>query len=406
MAGLKRTLGLAEVVFFGAGSILGAGIYSIIGKVAGYGGNMIWLSFAIASVTALMSAFSYAELSSMFPRAGGEYEYVKNAINRKTGLIIGLVISLNGVVSGATVSLAFAGYLSQLWQLPLILAAIGIIVFVWIVNTVGIRQSSVLNIVFTLIELSGLLLVVYVSIPFIGEVDYFQIPDGGVNNILLAAALSYFAFIGFEEIVKLSEEAKKPEKNIPRALFLAGGIVAVVYLTISVCVVSVIPWEALGESKHPLADVVEKDLGRIGVTLISLIALFSTTNTILSNMIGSSRILYRLGADHSSLGFLYSTSDKTKTPVIALIAVAGFMMIFASIGKLETAALIANFFIFVTFLFVNLSVIILRFTKPDSKRPYKVPLTIGKVPIISVAGIILTLLLMGYTIFGLTKSAF
>src|SRR5688500_5001891 len=114
MAQLKRTLGLAECIFFGTGSILGAGIYAIVGKVAGFSGNMVWLSFLIASFTAMMTAFSYAELSSMHPKSGGEYVYVKEAFNKKLGAAIGLIISVNGMVSGATVSLGFAGYFSKL----------------------------------------------------------------------------------------------------------------------------------------------------------------------------------------------------------------------------------------------------------------------------------------------------
>lgn len=405
MTKLKRTLNLPEVVFFGAGSILGAGIYAIVGKVAGYGGNMIWLSFSIAAFTALMTAFSYAELSSMFPKAGGEFEYVKNAINPKIGVAIGLVISLNGILSGATVSLGFAGYLSELWDVKLIFGAFGVIIFVWLVNSIGIRQSSIVNIVFTIIEFSGLVMVVVVAFPFLGRVDYTEMPQGGVNNILLAAALSYFAYIGFEEIVKLSEETKDPKRNIPKALFIASGIVMIIYLIIAVSVVSVIPWEELGQSNHPLSDVVAVGMGKTGITIISLIALFSTTNTILSNMIGSSRLLFSIGRQFSFLQFLDYTLPNRKSPVLALILVAAFMLGFASVGKLETAALIANFFIFLTFLFVNVSVIILRVKKPRLDRPFTIPVSVKKIPLFPVLGILFTLLLMAYSVYGLTTAA-
>src|SRR5688572_17482489 len=109
MAQLNRTLSLTQCVFFGVGSILGAGIYTIIGKVAGWSGNMLWLSFILASITALFTAFSYAELSAAFPKAGGEYEYAKKAFGKTMGLVLGGIIALNGVISGATVSIGFAG---------------------------------------------------------------------------------------------------------------------------------------------------------------------------------------------------------------------------------------------------------------------------------------------------------
>ena len=406
MSKLKRTLGLTEAVFFGTGSILGAGIYAIVGKVAGFSGNMIWLSFAIASITALMSAFSYAELSSMFPSAGGEYVYAKNAFNKKMAVALGLIISVNGIISGATVSIAFAGYFSQLLDIHLFIAALGIIVLVWLVNVSGIRQSSVVNIIFTIIEFAGLVLVVYTAIPYLGKVNYLEMPPGGVNHILLGAALSYFAYIGFEEIVKLSEETKSPEKNIPKALFVASSIVMMVYLIVAVCAVSAIPWEELGNSKHPLADIVNNGLGRTGVIVISVIALFSTTNTILSNMMGSSRVMLHLGKENTKLKWLSVVSSKRKTPVFALVLVAGIMIAFAAIGKLETVALIANLFIFITFLFVNISVLVLRKKQPDTKRPYKVPLNIRNLPVPCILGVLLTLLLLGYSVYGLTISAF
>lgn len=321
-------------------------------------------------------------------------------------LALGLIISVNGIISGATVSIGFAGYFSQLLEINLFIASLGIIAFVWLVNVSGIRQSSLINIIFTIIEFGGLVLVVYTAIPYLGKVNYLEMPPGGFNHLLLGAALSYFAYIGFEEIVKLSEETKSPEKNIPKALFLASSIVMIVYLVVAVCVVSAIPWEELGKSKHPLADIVNNELGRTGVVIISVIALFSTTNTILSNMMGSSRVLLHLGKENKKWKWLSVVSPKRKTPVFALILVAGIMIAFAAIGKLEIVALIANLFIFITFLFVNISVIVLRKKQPDTKRPYKVPLNIRNIPVFCVLGVLLTLLLLGYSVYGLTISAF
>jgi basic amino acid/polyamine antiporter, APA family len=403
MATLNRTLGLAEAVFFGTGSILGAGIYSIIGKVAGVSGNMIWLSFVIASVTAFMTALSYAELSSQFPKAGGEYVYVKKALNKKIAFIIGFIISLTGIVSGATVSIAFAGYLSMLWEIPMFIAAVAIIGLVFIINSIGIRQSSTVNIIFTLIEFSGLVLVVIVAAPYLGKANLMELPKGGINHILLGAALSYFAYIGFEEIVKLSEETKKPEKNIPRALMIASGIVFIIYIAVAVSAISVIPWNDLGKSKHPLSDVAGAGLGKTGVTVIALIALFATTNTILSNMTGSSRVLMELGKEKPQLRFLSYILPKAKTPLYSLILIAILMIAFAAIGKIEKVALIANFFIFITFLFVNISVMVLRRKTEKKDQPFRIPLNIGNIPVTAMLGTALTVLLLAYSIYGLSE---
>ena len=220
MGELKRTLGLAECIFFGVGSILGAGIYTLIGKIAGWSGNIIWLSFLIASVTALCTAFSYAELSAAFPKAGGEFEYAKRAFGKKTGVFLGILISTNGVISGATVSLGFAGYLSGLIGVNLFLAAFGIIALIFFVNISGIKQSSWVNIVFTLIELSGLFLLIHAAFPSIGKINYMELPASGMNGLLTASALAFFAYIGFEEIMKLAEETKTQKKIFQEHYFL------------------------------------------------------------------------------------------------------------------------------------------------------------------------------------------
>ncbi|MDZ4845849.1 MAG: amino acid permease [Chitinophagales bacterium] len=401
---LKRTLGLAECVFFGVGSILGAGIYALVGKVAGFGGNMIWLAFLIASVTALLSAFSYAEMSAAFPKAGGEYVYAKNALGKKAGIILGFIISLNGIISGATVSLGFAGYFTRLIELPLLAVAPGILVLVFLVNISGIRQSSIINIIFTVIETGGLLFVIYAAFPDLGKVDYLELPPSGFNGVLAAAALSYFAYLGFEEIVKLAEETKKPEKNIPKALFIASAIVMVVYTLVAICAVSAIPWQELSESDSPLADIVSNRFGKTGALVIVIIALFSTSNTILSNMMGSSRVILSMAKEVSFMKWFSWVWASRQTPVPALLLILLVTSAFSLIGKIETVALIANFSIFITFLLVNTSVIVLRITNKNLKRPFRIPGNIKNIPVISVCAILLTLLLTAYTIYGLLNT--
>jgi len=405
MAELKRTLGLTECIFFGVGSILGAGIYTLIGKVAGLSGNFIWLSFLIASVSALFTAFSYAELSAAFPKAGGEYTYAKKAFGKKTGIFLGVTISLNGIVSGATVAIGFAGYLAGLIGINLLIGSLGIIVLIFLVNISGIKQSSVVNIIFTIIEAGGLLFVIYSAFPSIGKINYMELPPSGYNGILAASALAFFAYIGFEDIVKLAEETKNPEKNIPRALFTASAIVIVIYSLVTVCAVSVIPYEELGKSESPLADIIGKKHGITGVVVISVIALFATSNTILSNMLGSSRVLLNMSKESNALKLLSYVSPKRKTPLAALILILIIMCGFALIGNIETIARIATIFIFITFIIVNLSVIVLRINEKEMVRPYRIPLSIKNIPVISVLGILTTLILLGYSIYSLINDS-
>lgn len=398
---LKRSLGLAECIFFGVGSILGAGIYALIGKVAGLSGNATWLSFLIASAAALCTAFSYAELSAAFPKAGGEYVYATRAFGKKTGIVAGFIISLNGIISGAAVSLGFAGYFEALTGINFLAGSLGIILIIFVLNVSGIKESSVANIIFTIIEAAGLFFVIYAALPTIGEVNYLQMPPGGMNSLLAASALAFFAYIGFEDIVKLVEETRNPEKNIPRALFGASIIVIVIYTLVALCAVSAINYEELGRSASPLSDIVSSRFGTAGIVFISVIALFSTSNTILLNMLSASRVLLNMAMEIKLFHRFARISAKRRTPGALLVLILFIMSGFAISGNIETIARIATVFIFITFILVNLSVIVLRITDKKMFRPFRVPLNIKNIPVLSILGILMTLLLLGYNMYAL-----
>ncbi len=218
---LNRTLGLPMLTFYGTGMILGAGIYSIIGQAAGIAGVGLWQGFLLAGVAALLTALSYAELATMYPMAGAEYLYLRNAFSNHRWLAatIGIVVIFAGCASAATVALAFSSYLQHFIVLPRTAVAVGVLRIFTGINIIGIRQSSWTNAIFTLIEASGLIIFIWLG--------WIQ-PDFG--NALLtiptlatvsSSALIIFAFLGFENIVSLAEETREPEKNIPRAILLS-----------------------------------------------------------------------------------------------------------------------------------------------------------------------------------------
>jgi APA family basic amino acid/polyamine antiporter len=202
--------------------------------------------------------------------------------------------------------------------------------------------------------------------------------------------------------VKLAEETKAPERTIPRALFLANGIVLVVYVGLAMLVVSAMPWQQLAGEAAPLAAIVETRWGRTGAALLAVAALFSTSNTLLSNMLGSSRVLYHMGGELRPLRWLSVVSER-KAPWAALVFVAGVICAFAALGDIELVAQIATITIFLTFFFVNLAVIVLRIRQPRLPRPYRVPLRIGRVPLLPVLGMGLTLSLLGYAIAAVVR---
>lgn len=403
-ARLKRVLGLAECIFFAVGVIVGAGIYAVIGEAAAFAGNMLWLAFLAASLTAVLTALAYAELVAMYPRSGGEYVYAKAAVGERLAVALGLLMALNGVVSGSTIALAFAGYLAQLVVVPHLVAVAGVVAVLAAVNTAGIRHSSITNIVLTTLEIGGLVFVVVAAAPAIGQVDLLLWPAEGITGLCTAAALSFFAYIGFEDVVKLAEETKAPERTIPRALLIATAIVTVIYLVVAISAISSVPAAELRAGHSPMAAIVGPHYGRAGVIAISVLALFSTANSILSNMMGSSRVLLGMGRDRPRLEALGRVAKRTGTPVRALLLVAGLMIAFSLIGDLKTVALVSNLFIFSTFILVNACVIALRIRQPDVPRPFRIPGSVRNVPVISVLAIAMLLTLLGFCIRGLVVS--
>ncbi len=383
---LKRELSLVEVTLTGVGSILGAGIYVLVGKAAGLAGNLVWFSFLFAGIAASLSALSYMELSSMYPRAGAEYEFVRKAFGEKVGLLVGLLIIYVVVITSSAVSLGFGSYYSLLFGVGSLTGAVGLLLVLGLVLFYGIKESAGLAILITLIEFSGLLIIIYVGIPFLGTVDYFEMTS--FAGVFEASALIFFAFLGFEDIVRLSQETKDPEKTTPKALILAIFTTVIIYVCVAVAAVSVLDYRTLGVSGAPLAEIAAVVLGDEAFVLLSWIALFSTVNTVLVVMLGGSRIVYGMAASGSLPDIFSRVHPSRGTPWVSILGIVGLSILFVFLRDIETVANISNFMIFIVFFMVNLSLIKLRYTEPEKRRPFRVPLSIGKFPIPPALGIL------------------
>jgi len=385
---LRKDLNLFQAVMVGVGITIGAGIYVLLGPASALAGNAIWISFIISAVLALFTGLSYAELLTIFPKDGSEYLYIENTFNKKLAFLIGYLILLGGAISAATVALGFAGYLSDLLNYnSLTIIAFLLLVLMAIINLIGLKESSYFNIILTTLEILGLIFVIIFSLKYFGNVNYLKTPFG-IRGIFNSASLIFFAFIGFESLVKLSEETKNAKKVIPLALIFSILISTILYILVSLSAVSVLGYEALSQSKAPLSEVILSSLGSKYSFLISIIALLSTATTVLLILLSTSRILYGVGEENKSLKIFTKISKKTRTPYISILAVLFLSLIFVLIGKIEIVASITNFMIFTTFFFVNLSLIILRIKKPNLKRKFKVPLNIRNIPLISVLGLL------------------
>jgi len=394
---LKREINLWEATLTGIGMILGAGIYVLIGKAANLAGNGIWLSFLLSAVVAVFTGLSYAELSSIFPKAGAEYVYTKHAFGRKLAFVIGWLIVISGFVFSATVSFGFAGYFEKLFGAPYMLTAFVLIIVLSFLVFYGIKESVILGVIFTFIEMSGLLIVIAIGMPYLGDINYFDFPSLG--GVFTAAALIFFAYIGFEQVARLSEETKKPKVTIHRAMLLSIAVTTVLYVLVALSAVSIIDWRVLGASKAPLADVVSNVLGPQGSLILSVIALFATSNTVLFMLVATSRMIYGIGKSFSHESIFARVHSKTRTPWVATIITMVFSLLALSFGKIETVANITDFLVFFVFIVINASAIKLRYSVEREEHHFKMPLNIGRFPLVPVLGIVSCLVLMAYVNF-------
>jgi amino acid transporter len=388
---LKKELNLLEVTLVGIGNILGAGIYVLMGKAAGLAGNMVWFSFLFAGATAALSAFSYMELASMYPRAGAEYEFVKRAFGERIGLFVGLLVVYFVVITSSAVALGFGRYFSNLFGSGYLTAAVGLFIILSLLMVYGMKESARLAILISLIEVSGILIVIYTGLPYLGEVNYLETPD--LAGVFKASTLIFFAFLGFEDIVRLSQETKEAEKTTPKAMLIAIFFTVFLYICVAITSVSVLDFRVLGLSGIPLADVAAASMGSDAFVLMSWIALFSTLNTVLVVMLGGSRIVYGMAYSGSLPQCLSRIHSSFHTPWVAIFGLSCLSVLFVLLRDIAIVANISNFMIFVVFFTVNLSLIKLRYTDPGRKRPFKVPLNIGRFPLLPFLGVLSTVFL-------------
>jgi len=389
---LHRVLGMTEVTAGGVGIIIGAGIYVLLGAATAHAGPLVWAAFLMAAVLSALTGLSYAELSSMFPSAAGEYEYTRQALPEWVAFIVGWTMIAGLVVAAATVSIGFARYIGYFVDIDPRATALGLLVAVCVVAMIGVKQSARLTVGLSAVQVGGLLLVVAIGLPHVGDVDLRTGP--GVGGVLTAAALVFFAFIGFDEVITLAEETRDPTRTVPRALLLALGLSTALYVAVAVAAVSVLGAGALAASPRPLADVMAHVLGGRGATVVAAIAVMTTTNTTLLALTAASRVMYGMAKAGAMPRALAAVHPDRGTPVRAIIAVASVAAVFAAFGEFAIIAAVTDFAVYVVFLAVNGTVVILRRTRPDLPRPFAVAGAIRGVPVVPILGLASVALMM------------
>jgi APA family basic amino acid/polyamine antiporter len=391
---LPRQLGLFQVVTYGIGNIVGAGIYVLVGDAAGLAGSSIWLSFLIGAVVAGFTGLTYAELSSMYPRAASEYIYVGRAYgSRLLSFVTEWTMLITEIVAASAVSIGFASYVKAIFGTPVLPVAIILLLSLTVIASAGAEYWLKINTVLSIVAIAGLIIVILLGLTSIARMQYAP-PQGGMAGIIGAAILVFFAYIGFDNMSNIAEDTKNPETTIPRGLIIAIVVTTILYVLVGLSAVSLVAPALLSSSDAPLALAASSKLGVLGFYMISAIALMTTMNTVQVLVIVSSRIIYGMAKEHALPSMLSYVSRNTRTPLLAIAMVFIIALAFLPLSSASAIARVTSFGSLVTFALVNIALLHLRRTTPNVKRPFKAPFNIGWFSLTAAMGLVFCLALL------------
>jgi len=394
---LKRSLNLPLLILYGLGVTIGAGIYVLVGATAAKAGIFAPISFLLAAGVVGFTGYSYCELSTRYPVSAGEAAYVRAGLNsRALSLIIGLMVVASGVVSSAAVAIGAAAYLRTFVPLSAEMLTVAVILLVGLVAVWGIVESVALAALFTVIEIGGLCLVVWIGLadhpealdhisrlapPF--ETDVWR-------GIFSAGLLAFFSFVGFEDMANVAEEVKNPSKTLPRGIIVTLILAALVYFVVVSVVVLVVPMASLVGSDAPLA-LIFAGAGPTTRGLFNIIAIIATVNGALIQVIMASRVLYGLASQGSLPSIVARVNPVTRTPLVATTLIIVIILILAAflpIGKLAEAT---STIVLVVFSVVNLSLLRIKWRdQADHGAYFRVPAWVPVVGFLSCAGLLIS----------------
>ena len=381
---LKRVMGPGLLLLFIVGDILGTGIYALTGEVAAEVGGVVWLPFLVAFVVALLTAFSYLELVTKYPQAAGAALYTHKAfgIHFVTFLVAFAVMS-SGITSASTASRAFAANFTASTGLEggdwlVTLVALAFVALVGLVNFRGVGESVKLNVVLTIVELSGLLLIIGIGFWAIagGQGDVSRVwtfettgDRSVIWSVVAATTLAFFAMVGFEDSVNMAEECKDPSRIFPKVLL--GGLVltGVIYVLVSISAITLVPAAELGEGETPLLKVVQAGAPGFPIGVFGLITMFAVANSALINMMMASRLIYGMAREKVLPAILGKVHSERRTPFIAIVfttLIAAALITFA--GGVPALGGTTALLLLCVFTIVNIAVLVLRKDKVEHKH--------------------------------------
>ncbi|MET8900932.1 MULTISPECIES: APC family permease [unclassified Streptomyces] len=382
---LKRAIGPKLLILFVIGDILGTGIYATTGQVAGKVGGALWLPFVIGFVVAILTAASYVELVGKYPKAAGAALYTQKAFQVPfLTFIVAFMVMCSGLSSASAAARAFSGdYLSEFTDFfPPTLIAILFILALAALNLRGVSESVKANVVLTLVELTGLFVILAVGAWAVltgdGEpsrLGEFQAGGSGyalVTSVLGATALGFFAFVGFEDSVNMAEETVEPARTFPRAIFIGVTVTGTIYVLVALISSLLVDYRVLEDSSGPLLEVVKAGGLDFPPKLFALIALFAVTNSALINIMMASRLCYGMANERILPRALGRVLPRRRTPVVGIVFVSLLAIGLVSTGEIAGLGDTTAFLLLCVFAVVNVAVLVLR-RDPVEHRHFRTP---------------------------------
>lgn len=369
---LRRSITLPRLVLYGVGTILGAGIFVVIGEVLGEAGRLAPLAYIIAGLVAFATALSYAEISARVPTAGGPIDYIERALgNRHLASGTGWLLMIANTVSAATITSGFIGYLGVFVDVHDWLAALLLVSFLGAIASLGMKASTWFMAITTIIGILTLLAVLWATRDgLMGAPEAVSTTLGDIGAALGAglfagAFLAVYSFIGFGDMALTAEEVKDVERTMPRAIIISLAIVFVFYLTISAALIGSGHTASISEARAPLVAAVVRE--GWPAWPVGIASLFVIINGALTQMIGASRLLMDIGRDERGAPSVFGkVAPKTGTPLPATIAIALIVLLLAAFVPLKSLAEMTSLVILVVFGAVNVSLVVLkRRSQPD-----------------------------------------
>jgi APA family basic amino acid/polyamine antiporter len=408
--GLKRHLGWFQLMVIGIGAIIGAGIFVITGKAAAeYTGPAIVLAFVIASFICIFAGLCYAELSSLIPIAGGSYSYAYVALGELPAWIIGWSVTAQYLLSASTVAAGWSGYLKNFlkdWNIHILpeygsaplqydtisgwafsgsfldVPAMLLVLFIGVMITIGIKAAAHFNSIMVIIKLCTITLFVILGIPHIEMANWTPfIPentghfgDFGWSGIVRGAGLVFFAYIGFDTVSTLAQDAKNPQRDLPRGILGSLAICTVAYIVVSGILTGIVSYQLLN-----VPDPIAVALDAMGpayfwvATIVKVAILAGLASVVLVQLLGQTRIFLAIGRDGLLPHPFAKIHAKTRTPLIATLVTTLVTMVLTGLFPVEILGQLVSMVTLFIFSIVCLGVWVLRHTHPEFKRPFKVP---------------------------------